>query len=111
MTMQLRHLPASPAPDSRESLHYRDDGAGAVVPRQTWLFAVEDDHCDEPEGDTFPPDFFAMTVPEMAEELGCSERQVRQELRDVYRKLRRHARQDPEFKAHVIATLGQRGKK
>jgi hypothetical protein len=106
MTMQLRNLSEASAPESRESPLHRDDGAGAEVPRQHWLFAVEDDHCDEPEG-AFPPEFFAMTVPEMAAELGCSERQVRKELSRVYAKLRRLARQDPGFRAAVISVLGR----
>ena len=78
-----------------------------MTAQQQWLLEDEDDGLDSIPRDSYCHDGYEMTTAEIAAELGCSEHQVIYELKNIYRKLRRLARRDPEWRMAVRSVLGR----
>lgn len=73
---------------------------------QIWLLPDEDDERNE-QSTRYCHEGYEMSTAEIAAELGCSERQIIYELKKIYRKLKKLARRDPEFRMIVRSAIGK----
>lgn len=78
-----------------------------MTAQQQWLLEDEDDGLDESERLSHGEGFYRMSTADIAYVMDCSERQIISELRVIYRKLRRLAKRDPEFRMVVRSVLGR----